>query len=1027
MANLASQGPQKIAPWVFVEARVINPLPDVQVQLVGPDGTVLASGRTAENGIAAFRNLSLPDDFRALASFANTDKKLSLEVKGFHQRPHLLRMTILSSLQSEYQRLHPELTSQQVDDKIRAALRLHSSVNLSMGLIEPNPIFSDLAFLRATHNLGVEGLNPVAGRTGSLESGRSYLLSQLDLQTPISGLGGDLDRRLEAERMVMARRLAGGARAENPPDYNPGNALTSDFIPGPSSLGGQFLLGVGTGVTGNLVGDGLSFVFGWAAKQMGYNFGSGNQLAEIYTTVTQILAAVSELQSKGSADVIRSQIDSINQTLTPVITDSGSLATAANSTQISDQPFTPPPSIGTLISTLSQASYVNILSIVGGRLVGPGNVLLNALSYQLSNTSGIDQTSATGLCPWRSPVMFTPSMNLYNQFAFQQVLGLNLLAEQTHNSLFSPDPVPAINQVIPQVALAVQGLKAQRQQLPLFSDPNVIVDLENGVMYYATPNGAADWASSYSLAQNIEFQFVAADGSAMQYGAGNWRFPTFGEGVALQNRGRYNPSKDSAVPTLNTDAYPNAGSATAGLPKLGFNFEINSETGKPDVLGNDGEIWMYYYDVPSGKDDDSAIKQGTEVDPQHTFLLNHSNNQTNGYTESSRSFPYIFCRTFGAQTTQTILPINTSGSLVPVPAAVAGRTLNAQECLTWGLPTAITGLNADNFAPEQIQVPAAPNQTGTQTISLPEHTRQMQASVQFTVAVGGPHTMGFDQTESFSPIQTLYSQTLSTSNYPFLKDFVSWNSQPYSIAEALNLPGLGGILIQHSTAGPVNLSASITTANQNVVSQQVSFTPPQANPHALQSLQISPRNQIFGADLSQPARGSYRLYCTGFYTDRTVASLVSQVQWSASPPDAVTKTGIQFVSNAAGVSMQLNPQVDENRAAENVTVTAKLGSIQDSMQIQVILPRPLDPNTLPVVNGISPTFGSTSGGYQVVLKGLRLGGTVSVKVDDVPVNFVQNTVNEVTLTMPAHAAGVAPVILTTSAGQASAANFQYTD
>jgi hypothetical protein len=1020
-------GPLQTAPWVFVEARVVNPLPDVTVRLVGPDGSELASGKTRANGIAAFRNVSLPDNFRALASFENSDKHLSLEVRGFHQRHHALRLTILSTLQSEFHRLHPELSMEQVDERIRSALRLHPSVNLGVGLIEPNPVFSDLDFLRATRGLGVDGLSSLLGPAGSPSSGRSYLLSQLDLQTPITGLGADLDRRLDLERQVLARRLAASTPVINLSEDNPGNPLASDFISGPSSLGGQFLLGVGTGVTGNLVGDGLSFVFGWAAKQMGYNFGSGNQLAEIATTVTQILGAVEMLQAKGAAAVLRAQIDSLNQTLTPVVNDSGSLSTAASGTQVTDQPFVPAPSIGTLISTISQANYANILTIVAEQLVGTGNVLLNALAYQLTTATGVDQTSATGLCPWRSPSLFTSSLNLYNQFAFQQVLGMNLLAEQAHNSLLSPDPVPAINQAVPQLAQATQALKTQRQQLPLFSDPNVIVDLENGVMYYATPNGPAEWDYSFNLAQNIEFQFTMGDGSAVVYPAGDWRFPTFGEGQALQNRGRFNPTKDNSVDTLNSDPYPNAGSATAGLPGLGFNFESNSQTADPDILGSDGEIWMCYFDVPSGNSNDTPIQQGLDVDPQHTFLLNHSDNQTNGYTESSRLFSYVFCRTFGQQTSQTLLPINTAGGFVPVPSLVTGRTLNAIECLTWGLPTAITGLNATSAAPAQVSLPPAPGQTGNQTVTLPAQTRQMAASVQFTVTVGGQHTMGFDQTQTFNPIQTTYSQTLSTVDYPFLKDFLTWDSQPYAIAQALNLPGLGGILIQHSTAGAVNLKASVTTANQQVVSQQVAFTPSEANPHSLQTLQISPRNQIYGSDLSQPARGAYRLYCTGFYTDRTVASLVNQVQWSASPADAVEKTGLEFISNATGVSMQLDPRPDETRTPVNVTVTATFGAIQDSMQIQVIPPRPVDPNTLPVINGLSPTFGSTSGGYPLVLKGLRLGGAISVKVDDVPVNFVQNTNNELTVTMPAHAAGTVPIILTTSAGQADPAQFEYTD
>lgn len=1015
VATSAEEAPLRTIPIVFVETRVVNPLPGVTVHLRGLDGSELAEGVTNGDGIAAFRDLDLPDRFRAVASFENSDKELSLEVDGYHARQRVLRLSILSTLQSELHRRHPELTMAQIDERIRAALQLHPSVDLAVGLLEPNAVFSDLAFLRATRQLGVEGLSSVLGQADGPISGRSYLLTRTDLETPVAGLGGSLDQRLDQQREALKKRLGGPNASDTAVN------IATDFISGPSSLGGQFLLGVGTGITGNLAGDGLSFVFGWAAKQMGFNFGSGNQLAEIASTVTTILSAVEELQSKSAAAVLRDQISSLSQALVPVVNDSGSLATSAGSVDITDQPFVPAPGVGTLISTISEANYPNILTVVQEQLAGTGNVLLNALSYQLTTTSGVDQTAATGLVPWRASVMTAPSMDLYNQFAFQQVLGMNLLAEQAHNSLLSPDPVPSIATAIPQLAQASQALKRQRQQLPLYSDPNVLVDLENGVMYYATPYGSAEWSYAYGLLAQLQFQFVMGDGSAATY-SGDWRFPTFGEGQALQNRGRFNPSKDSTVPVNSSGAYPDVGSATAGLPGLGFNFSPSSS-----VLGSDGEIWMSYFDTPPADGEGSTIERGLDVDPSHTFLLNHGNNQTNGYTESSRSFPYIFCRTLGQQTTRTVLPINTSGAFVPVPASVAGRALDAKECLTWGVATAITGLNASAYAPETVTLPSAPGQSGTQTVNVPEHTKQMDATVTFTVAVGGDHTMGFDVTGSYSPPQTLYSQDLSTASYPFLRDFIVWDSQPYSVAEALNLPGLGGMLIQHSTASAVTLSASITTASQGLVTQQVSYTPPEANPHTLQSLQISPRNQIYGSDLSQPARGAYRLYCTGFYSDRTVASLVDQVQWSASPPEAVAASRLTFVPNPTGVSMQLDPVADDSRTPISVTVTATLGSVQNSMQIEVIPPRSFDPNTLPVVNSLAPTQGSTSGGYPLVLRGLRLGGTISVKVDDVAVDFVQNTVNEVTVTMPPHAAGVTQIVLTTSAGQASIVQFNYID
>ncbi|MEV7683923.1 IPT/TIG domain-containing protein [Streptomyces sp. NPDC088341] len=87
------------------------------------------------------------------------------------------------------------------------------------------------------------------------------------------------------------------------------------------------------------------------------------------------------------------------------------------------------------------------------------------------------------------------------------------------------------------------------------------------------------------------------------------------------------------------------------------------------------------------------------------------------------------------------------------------------------------------------------------------------------------------------------------------------------------------------------------------------------------------------------------------------------------------------------------------------------------------LPFPFGPLLLAVL----PNSGPVAGGNTVQLFGLGLGGATSVLFGTTPATIVSQDVLGLTVTVvvPAHAAGVVPVTVTTSSGTSNAVSYSY--
>lgn len=481
------------------EVRVVSRIKSATIRLEDMDGHVFASGKGNVNGMVFFRNVTVPTSFRAVSTIGNTE--LRLDVDNYRENPAVMRLSILSTLQSLYREKHPDLSHEEIDKRIRATFQLPPQLDLSVGLFEPNPVFSDLAFLRGVAANGSwEGF--AEEQLARAEEGRvhRFLLTLEALTTPIDSEGANFDPELvsevEAARAKLQERLgyspAARAQLQGVLDGGvpPGNLIAPHIsaVAGPASLGGQFLLGISTGITGNLIGGGSKALVGWCANQMGLNYGTSGQLQAIEATLTEVLAAVDALRNTVTDQTIRDQIDTLESTFAPVKSATTQLQGQASTFNVSNQPtdVVPGSSLGSLLSTVGQTSWSTLLVTVQGLLVGPDSLYPNLLSKQLTDNLGIDQPAAMYGCPWQSQALLTQIVNAYDHYATYQTMALNMVAEQGHTMLSLTDPVSKIDPILLTFAPATQALKKQRQQFPLLcSTADVLTDLENGIQWYS--------------------------------------------------------------------------------------------------------------------------------------------------------------------------------------------------------------------------------------------------------------------------------------------------------------------------------------------------------------------------------------------------------------------------------------------------------------------------------------------------------------------------------------------------------------
>lgn len=942
-------------------------------RIEGLDGSVLATGTTGPNGHVFFENLSLPANFRAIALVPGSDVPFSAQLRGFDPTNRQVHISILSTLASEVMQARPELSLTQAEGLVKRALRLPDTLQLGLSLGEPNPVFSSIAFWRETASNG--GWNAYKQELLVLfdnleaqkgESPIHFWLSLDQLDRPITGLEPGLSAVAEQARLRLAERYrvkqVSGAAAQV--RYGPPLILIS----GPASLGGQFLLGVTTGVAGNVLTAGINGLLGWAANQMGLSYGTSGQLQEISEQLTAVEGALTQLNSEITDANVINKITSLEAEFNPVleITSTGQGAGATSSlidsivstlTAIQEGTLvlnTPQAvDISDLINILETPDYPTILGDAEQQLPGSAGILAGVQGIVLNQQLGLDQPANFQRFPWRHNRVLDRVLPVFQKFSTLQSATLNLEAEVSHNYLKYPDPVDGINAATPDFVANIASQKTQQQMLPFRSGlEGITTDHEYGVMWFDTVFHPVSYDSANSAATTANEQVILCDSTVLVYS--DWRLPTYGEYQALQARGTYNPTysqttdldrdgntnndPDDDVPVNSHDSYPDTGQSTAGLPGLGFYNVANALNAAPNDNGSNGDLWMSYYYAEY-----SAAEWLTYHDSSYEFRLNHGSSNTSKESKSSDTNCYVMCRTFGPNVTvnpyaSIVDQTNSAPDGPPTPSEVVGQAFQPAEYGQYGIPTSIGFIEPVAAKPVSIVVSST---GGSQTFTPPPGSLQFQAQVTYTIHIGGDFTIGYGtgSTRSVTTPATSSSGTVwsyfesSGASYNGVKEMINWSVANVDAgdltpnATMLNAPYIGGILTPLAS-GSVVVTARLLGGDLQAVSGSQTYTVSPA-PRTLTGLQITPRNQLYGATQSQPAQGSYPYHCTGFYSDGTVESLAGLVTWSVTPtPNAANA---QFV----GSTLEMSQPGQANPVSYNLTITASYQGQTDSTTIQI--------------------------------------------------------------------------------------------
>lgn len=914
-------------PVVVARLYLGGDVPGATLQLVGLDGRVLATGVTNRNGMVYFENLTAPLDFRAVATLPGFQRDFRAELRGFDQANRQVRISPLTDLVSRYMEKHPDAALREAESRIKVAVQVPEAVSVGIGLDEPNPVFSDLALLRAAgQNGGWVAYSARVVEQAESGGGRHYFMSVDQLDRPLGGLESGLLPVAEACRVRLQRRLG-------IPDASPERLAVTlpqpfTLVGGAEGLGGQVLFRIGTGVASNLIASGVKVVFGWAANQLGLNFGTSGQLAEINSELMQLTAMIQGLETALEDASLKQQVQALYDLLAPVRTANGNLQTSLDNANITNQPFAPPPDFAALVDAINAIDYPTLLSQVHVALYGSTQILLKAQTIVLNQLNGLDQPANMQGCPWRANQLIDDVDKLYQFFAGQQTQALNLYAEESHNYLLNPNPVLGVQTLEPNFATAVTNLKSQRQQYPLFmSQYSTLVDFQNGVMWNDMMYDKVKYDAASSAADSYALQVILPDGSVQVYD--DWRLPTCGEFLSLQNRGKYCPTYASDVPVNSHDSYPDTGQATAGLPSLGFQNVAEALKNSMNDNGKNGDMWMSY--ITWDYNNDTVI-----YSPKWEFRLNHAKpiDYLSYESSSSDEDVYLLCRGFGPDT--IVNPTEDQNQSFKPKYGQFGKAFTAAECAQYGVATSMT--LATKAAPATITYPDPDDNTKTDTFDVPANSLMAVATVTYTINIGGSFKMGYGHTGSFSNAAHSYPGTVSTTdsstgNPNLIGDLINWSSSDEKSLRMLNLPYVSGIAIPMKT-GQVTIHASLLGAGNTAVTASLPVTPAQVSPHTLTSLCISPRNQIYGATQTQPPSGTYPYYCTGFYADGTMETHALDVTWTVPPNEA----NAQIVPNASGVSLSLNQPAHSSAYSYELTITASYGGLTDSTLIQIVAP-----------------------------------------------------------------------------------------
>lgn len=853
--EVALDAPLPIAGKLFVGV----PVAGAAVELVSPQG-VLAQTVTDESGNFFFERPAGLSAFRVRATLPNSSLVFTRDVRVTGANAPFVLVNVPSTLVGQ-------LMAGGQTDLAAAEAQVAAALGLSvdaLGVVEESrhTPFSHLGFFLTIAQQGPFGDFSVTKilAQGTVEP--PYLHDLETLDQPWASLEQELVSLLEPVR-TTSLAAAQASQAQ-------------------SSAG--LLTGIFQGLGEKVVSNAEESALTWTGHLLGFNYGINAAIEGINAKLDTIVMGIDDLSAQLANSTFSTANDQLSQSISDLQTLQNDADLAVENTQLTDVPQAIPSDTSSFLTALGNFSAQSTLTSIQKACLGLNQetnlvTLGAAISLQDYNFNPPSQpfVELMGM-PVRSNMLLDQALTTYQVYAGYQTMATNVLAENAHAPSGALNMVSLSRTASALTSQAAYSMALQRQQLPRYlPSDNVLVDLQNGIMWYLPIQSPMKWNDARSFAAG--FSLPGADG--VVYKA--WHLPTQEEFETLQTRGRLVKQKiqDSSVAKNSDKGEGDYGRTTQGIAALGF---TNAK-----VFDSDGNVWMtrYYYNV-----DNFPNSLGLTRD---YFRLNHESSNVRGGSASDKN-PVILCRSilntdvalFGS----TVYPVVYPPAVEVGPDLVPGQALQAGEVAALGQLTAIGDpvVNGD-----QVTFPLTYSITlggkfraGTNSVGQDEDVTP--ATYTYQVDTNQPHTV-----EPNSQSTTL-AQVLSYSIAEVQNLFA-----PYT--EVSNFDGNPGQLTNHTDPGgqpsQVTLQAESFGANASGLVTLKSSASATASPtnRSLVSLLVTPRNVLFpGATPSQP------FLAVGFYDDLTVEDLTQQVTWTITDPSGnpVPSTTAELSINPKG-------------------------------------------------------------------------------------------------------------------------------
>ena len=623
-------------------------------------------------------------------------------------------------------------------------------------------------------------------------------------------------------------------------------------------------------------------VWSWIGAQFGFNWGTTEKLNQIIEELGEVLSELDLIQSELISGGLDQRIRSLQNDINDIKNITAALSDIPNTTTLTNQPASPNSQALTLLSQLAAINLTNEVSDIHEALTGPDNSFDSYQSFLLSEL-GLDSPPRFANMPWRCYTVNGPLNDFLGYYQGYQTLAINAEAERAHASptgatvqgSSDPNLATEVNKLVPKFREVIANQKTQSQQMvPTFPTNQVIIDLENGLMWYSTLQSPASWVEARTAADSLEVAPDPENNPDLVYS--DWRLPTYAECQSLQGRGAFCGQRDTSLPSSDsTKDGVNYGLTVQGLPALGF------KIADPTQIQPHGGIWVDMYAKGALYREEGTIYEADSVE----FRLNDID-KDNEYKapENGQDYenPYFLVRSIG----KPLLPWLTDYDGSAPAWSVVSSDTDIPE-----FPPLLA--NYQTIVPTEAPYLGVP--VGLQ-LAQGTDENSLTASVTYSVNLGGDYTLGSDQTTKKESVTAPEpTEFIVVDNPAVVFQAPNDTSQASIPAEVSNLAGEEGTIFWHATdqtpIPAINFAAKLFGYTEGVFPSTISASLSLANsdpvPRKLQSFLVMPQN-IFNTDKALP---NYQFQCTGFFDDRTVDDLTSQATWSVSgAPAGVTIT-----------------------------------------------------------------------------------------------------------------------------------------